>query len=295
MGFVGPAAAQAQIAGKAGAVVDLASYTSREQAVRGIEKLDDYGALVVTPAGTELLMSTAASPQIAGVLTQAFTPVAQKVTDVKPLPASDSVGGSIPGLLEVVVGAGAIAIIDLRRLVPRFKVTKRCGQLPIVFMVGYALVVGLVSTAVAAGFGVGSGTAVLSRVLVLSFVALAVTAASGALVSLLGVTGAAAAAMVFFLVGIPSSGATDPLPMLPSAWKDFGQALPSGAGATLIRKTLYFHDAAIGGQLLVLGLYAGLGLLLFAAANAYAGARRRHTVIPLIQLRRPATASVPVG
>jgi hypothetical protein len=257
--------------------------------------MDDYGALVVTPAGTELLMSTAASPQVAIVLTQAFTPVTQKVTDVKPLPASDSVGGSVPGLLEVVVGAGAIAVIDLRRLVPRFKATTRCGPMPLMFMVGYAFLIGLVSTAVAAGFGVGSGTAVLSRVLVLSFVALAVTAASGALVSLLGVVGAATAGMVFFLVGIPSSGAIDPLPMLPSAWKDFGQALPTGAGATLIRKTLYFHDAVTGGELLVLALYAGLGLLLFAAANAFAGAKRRHTVLPLIRPRRPATAPLPAG
>jgi hypothetical protein len=97
MGYVGPAAAQAQIAQKDGAVVDLVPYSSRAQAVRGIERMDDYGALVVTPAGTELLMSTSASPQVAIVLTQAFTPVTQKVTDVKPLPASDWWAAASPG------------------------------------------------------------------------------------------------------------------------------------------------------------------------------------------------------
>jgi hypothetical protein len=72
-------------------------------------------------------------------------------------------------------------------------------------------------------------------------------------------------------------------------------ALPTGAGATLIRKALYFHDAATGSELLVLALYAGLGLLLFVAANAFAGAKRRHTALPLIRPRRPATAPLPAG
>jgi hypothetical protein len=295
MGYVGPAAIQAQVAHNAGAAVDLAPYGSREQAIRGIEKLDDYGALIVTPAGTELLLSTSASAPVAFVLRQAFAPLTRQVTDVKPLPTSDTVGGSIPALLEVVVGAGAIAVTDLRRLVPGFKVTKRGGHLPLIFMVGYSLVIGIVTTAVAATFGVGSGTGVLSRVFVLSFVTLAVLAASGALVSLLGVAGAATGALVFFLVGIPSSGAIDPLPMIPGGWKDFGEVLPTGAGATLIRKTFYFHDAPTGHEILALALYVVLGLSVFAAANAYAHVRSRHTAVSVTRLRNPAPASLPVA
>src|SRR6187401_2609353 len=66
------------------------------------------------------------------------------------------------------------------------------------------------------------------------------TAVRPGLGSLFGRTGLAIGAGLAVLVGNPLSGLTSAPEMLPAGWGTFGQLLPQGATATLLRSTAYF-------------------------------------------------------
>jgi hypothetical protein len=281
VGYVGPVAQGEQLARKSADSLEVKTYADRGEALRQIEKLDVYGALVVTAQGNEFLKSTAASPQVAATLTTVFVKADPKVTDVTPLPADDSAGGSIAVLVQVAVLAGTIGAVGLGQLVPRYRANVTAGELPLLFTVVYSLCIGMLATAVASGFGVGGGTGFWAKSLALGSITLAVCASVSALVSLIGIAGSAVGGLLFFLLGVPISGATTALPMLPGGWAALGKALPPGAGATLLRKVFYFDNASIGDQVLVLALYAGIGLLVLGIVNAFAGAHRRRSLTGL--------------
>ncbi|MFE5022216.1 hypothetical protein ACFRAO_02510 [Streptomyces sp. NPDC056656] len=277
VGFVGPAAQEQQLAHKGGDALEVRPYEARAAALRHIEKLDVYGALVVTPQGNEFLKSTAASPQVAATLTTLFAQSGARVTDIKPLPSDDSAGGSIAVLVQLAVLAGTIGAVGLGQLVPRYRANVAAGELPLPFTVVYSLCVGML----ASGFGVGAGTGFWAKSLALGVITLAVCASVSALVSVIGIAGSAVGGVLFFLLGVPASGAATAVPMLPGGWAALGQALPPGAGATLLRKVFCFHDASISHQLLVSALYAGIGLLTLGYVNAFAGAHRRRSLTGL--------------
>lgn len=74
----------------------------------------------------------------------------------------------------------------------------------------------------------------------------------------------------FFLFGVPISGATVLPEFMPTAARVFGQALPTGAGAPLVRDSLYFPSSSTTTAVITLSLYAGVGLLLVLVTNALA-------------------------
>ena len=284
--YVGSTTGQEALAGEVGSSLDVLPYATRAAAVLAIRRLDVYGALIVQASGTELLKSTAASPQVASVLTALASTRGGKtatltITELSPLPAADSSGGSLGVMLQVVVLVGIVGALGLGRLVPRYQANWTRGELPVLFLVLYALVVGVGTAAVSRGFGVGENPDFLKLAACLALINLAVTAAISALVSVIGSAGSVIGGLLFFLLGSPSSGAATALPLLPPAWRDVGQALPPGAGATLLRRVLYFPAASIGTQILTLGLYAGIGILVLGAVNLVAGARRRHSLVNL--------------
>jgi hypothetical protein len=57
--------------------------------------------------------------------------------------------------------------------------------------------------------------------------------------SLFGRIGLAVGAAVAVLVGNPLSGLSSAPELLPRGWRAFGQLLPQGANATLLRSTAY--------------------------------------------------------
>ncbi|GIF16621.1 ABC transporter permease [Actinoplanes teichomyceticus] len=285
VGHVGGADSRAALAGTAGDAVKVVSYGSRDAALTGIRRMDVYGAVVVGPGGIELLKSTAASPQVAAALTTLVSTAAgratPKITDVSALPAGDSGGGSVAVLLQVVVLGGTIGAMGLGRLVPRYRSNWARGELPLLFLILYGLCVGAAIAGLAQAFGVGVHLNFGRLALCLALINLAVTASISALVSLVGSAGAAVGGVLYFLLGTPISGATTAGPMMPAFWHHFGQALPPGAGATLLRRVLYFPDAPLGRLLLILGLYAGLGALILGIVNLVAGARHRNSLADL--------------
>lgn len=286
LGYVGTDDGREALARQAGDKLTIVEYSSREAAVTGIGRLDVYGALVTGDTGVELLKSTAASPQVASVLTTlvntAFTgPTTPRISEVSPLPSGDSAGGSMAIMLQVIILGGTIGSVGLGQLVPRYRANFARGELPVIFLVLYGMICGMVVSGIAHAFGVGDHIGFWKLTFSLALINLAATASVAALVSIVGVAGAAVGGLLYFLLGIPISGAGIALPMLPVAWERFGQALPPGAGASLLRRVLYFPDAPVGGPVLTLSLYAGIGAVVLGAVNAVAGAKRRRSLIGL--------------
>lgn len=280
LGYAGDDATRQALATQAGDALEITVYDSRDAALTGISRLDVYGALIVTTAGVELVKSTAASPQVAatltGMISKAFT--GATVTEATPLPSGDSAGGGLGVMLQVVILGGTIGSMGLGRLVPRYRADWVRGELPLVFLVLYALCVGAGIAGLARAFGVGDHVDFVHLTLSLALINLAATASTSALVSLVGAAGGAVGGLLYFLIGAPISGAATAGPLMPVFWHDFGQALPPGAGATLLRRVLYFPDAPLGTPLLTLGLYAGIGALILGTVNLIAGARQRKSL-----------------
>ncbi|MFF5075431.1 hypothetical protein ACFY36_00125 [Actinoplanes sp. NPDC000266] len=286
LGYVGADSTRAALESQAGDALDVKTYGSRADALAGIGRLDVYGALVISGTGVELLKSTAASPQVASVLTglvttafaQAGTPA---VTEVSPLPADDSGGGSIGVMLQVIILGGTIGALGLGQLVPRYRANVARGELPVLFLILYGLCLGAGVAGLARAFGVGTHIHFMELTASLALINLAVTASISAIVSIIGAAGAGVGAVLYFLLGAPISGAATAGPLMPAFWHGFGQALPPGAGATLLRRVLYFPDAPLGTPILTLALYAGVGAVVLGVVNAIAGAQRRKSLTGL--------------
>ena len=85
------------------------------------------------------------------------------------------------------------------------------------------------------------------------------------MVRLLGAAGAGLGALLLVIIGNPLSGIATSPRLLPGPWGEFGQWLPTGAGGTLVRTATYFPEASVWGPLLVLFIWAaiGVGMVLF--------------------------------
>ncbi|SNY24130.1 hypothetical protein [Paractinoplanes atraurantiacus] len=286
LAYVGADNTRMALASQAGDALDIRTYGSRDAAVTAIGRLDVYGALVIGGTGVELLKSTAASPQVAtiltGLVTTAFAPAgAPTITEVSPLPSSDSGGGSIGVMLQVIILGGTIGALGLGQLVPRYRANVARGELPILFLILYGLCLGAGVAGLARAFGVGSHIPFMELTASLALINLAVTASISAIVSIIGAAGAAVGGVLYFLLGAPISGAATAAPLMPAFWHGLGQALPPGAGATLLRRVVYFPDAPLGTPILTLALYAGLGAVVLGIVNAVAGAQRRKSLTGL--------------
>ena len=77
--------------------------------------------------------------------------------------------------------------------------------------------------------------------------------------SLFGRVGLAIGALLALLLGNPLSGLTSAPEMLPSGWGAFGQWLPQGANATLLRSTAFFDGAGATMAIVVLTLLGACG------------------------------------
>ncbi|HKV20090.1 MAG TPA: ABC transporter permease, partial [Mycobacterium sp.] len=80
------------------------------------------------------------------------------------------------------------------------------------------------------------------------------------------------------LLGNPLSGLTSAPELLPSGWGAFGQWLPQGANATLLRSTAFFDGAGATSAVAVLTLWAlaGVTLIVIAAVRDGKGAAVRR-------------------
>jgi hypothetical protein len=222
-----------------------------------IKSREVYGAILVTAAGPEVHVASAAGPAVAQLLTQAAAGLGQNVPvrDVVPVDPDDPRGAGFgAGFLPLAITSLLAGVLIF------FFVPRRTARL--VALGSFAVLAGLAGAAVQVewlGILPGGYLAVAG---VLALFTLAVSSAMTGLAALAGRGGLALGAVVMFLIGNALSGIAAAPELLPQPWGALGQWLPIGAGGTLLRSVAYFDGNGAGSAVTVLSAYAIGGLLL---------------------------------
>ncbi|MFI6652561.1 DUF3533 domain-containing protein [Streptomyces sp. NPDC050529] len=239
-------------------------------------------ALVVAAVGRTdaLLIASAGGPSAGDAATKVLqvvdTAQGRKIVvrDIRPPAAGDSRGlSSFYLVLSWTIG-GYLAASALnmaagsKRPTLRRVLVRLAAMVPYAFVsgIGGAIIVGPVLNCLPGAFWdlVGIGTLVVFASGVVGV----------ALQSLAGTIGLGLTILIFTILGNPSSGGVYPASLLPPFWRAIGQALPPGAGTTVVRNTVYFDGNATTGALWILGAWAFAGLAVAILSAALHGRRR---------------------
>ncbi len=253
------------------AAFDVVTVDDATAARAAIEDRDVYGAVVVSPDGTQLLVASAAGPAVAQLLRSAATELSPDaatvpVEDVVPTDPDDPIGAGLgaavlPLVLTSVAG-GIVAGFVLRRT--RYRLAA---------VTGIAILGGLVAAAVLQYLLGILGGSYVEVAGVLALIIGAVSAAMAGLVALLGRAGAILGVLTMVFIGNPLSAAASAWQMLPQPWGEVGQLLPPGAGVSATRSIAFFDGAAAARPLTVLAIWLLAGLTVLVLG----GLRRRES------------------
>jgi nucleotide-binding universal stress UspA family protein len=278
VGIVGPAAVTSRVehalSSAAPGAFGWRSYPSPAGARTGIAQREVDGALVASGRNLRLLIAQGGGTGPAQVLTRAFGAVAAGsgrhlvVADVvPPLPGDTQALSSFFVVLGVLIPslvAGSGSALAFRRARP---------ALAVAAPVAVAVVIGVVSAAVADGVaGLGNYAAIAGVVALFSLAVAAPTAVLARIWPPL----VTVAVLVFIVFGIPVSGGPANLASFgPAFLRVLDPALPLGVAASVVRNVVYFGGHATAPQLWVLTAWALAGV---------AG------LVAITTLRRPAPA-----
>jgi nucleotide-binding universal stress UspA family protein len=278
VGIVGPAAVTSRVEhaldSAAPGAFGWRSYPSETGARTGIAQREVDGALVASGPNLQLLVAEGGGTGPAQVLTQAFGAVAARsgrhlmVADVvPPLPRDTEALSSFFVVLAVLIpslAAGSGSALAFRRA--------RRG-LAVAAPVAVAVVIGVVSAAVADGIAGLGNYAVIAGIVALFSLAVAAPTAVLARIWPPLVT---VAVLVLIVFGIPVSGGPANLASFgPAFLRVVDPVLPLGVAASVVRNVVYFGGHATALHLWVLAAWALAGI---------AG------LIGVTTLRRPAPA-----
>ena len=218
---------------------------------------DVYGAVVVAPGRTMLLVASAASPVVAQLLEHALARPGTAVVDVRPAPSADPRGAAfaasvLPLVLASIVLGALLAFLARR------------GATQLLLLPGAAVGAGLAADGIVQGWLGVLGGAWWQNAGVLALILLAIAASIVALAGVGGLPGLALAAALMMLVGNPLSAASSAPELMPRPLGTIGQLLPPGAGASALRGTAYFDGAGTTHGLAVLGVWAAVALAVVA-------------------------------
>jgi hypothetical protein len=270
IGAAGPQAASGQVAAimdkQAPGAFEFTYYPGADALNDAIRNRDVYGGIAFGPEGRTLLIATGGSPMIAQMLTQIGTGIAQqsgaqlRVEDVAPPTADDPRGAGLAASALPLTLAGLLPAVALLFALKREVWTRLTAVVVFSGAAGLTIAALLrwVLGSIDANFWGVAGT------LTLGVMATGLTLLG--LGSLFGRIGLALGAATALLVGNPLSGLNSAPELLPSGWGQFGQWLPQGAGATLLRSAAFFDGAGATVPLLVLSCWAVLGLALVILA-----------------------------
>jgi hypothetical protein len=272
LGVAGPAEAigpvEAMLAERKGAF-DVHRYADAAAAMKAIEDREVYGAVVVAPDGQTLFVASAASPTVAGLLTENLAAPQERVMDVVPADPDDPRGAAFASMLLPLVLAGIIAGVIVSLL-------GRPGLKQVGILTATASACGLVTIGMVQGWlGVIEGPWLLNAG-VIALAVLAIASVVAGLNALIGPAGIAFGALLMVFVGNPWSGIASAPELLPKAAGFIGGLLPPGASGNLLRNTAFFDGAGSGGELTVLLVWTLLGL---GAIVAGAAMQRRRTAV----------------
>jgi len=287
IGVAGPAAVAGQIDAQLERNVPggfaVTTYHDEAALRAAILDRDVYGGIAVTPDGPKLVLASGGSPLVAQMLTQVGTGIAQRsgaplqTVDLAPLPQTDPRGtglaaAALPLALAGLLPALVLVLVFPDRVWLRFGATVVFAGLA-AFTI--AAVLRYVFGSIEANFwGVTAG---------LTLGALATGLAVLGLGSLFGRVGLAIGVVGVMLLGNPLSGLASAPEMLPSGWGTFGQLLPQGANATLLRSTAYFDGAGATAAVVVLTCWALAGTVMIVIAalrQRRAGRPRPAAAVP---------------
>lgn len=270
----------------------LDARTAADEAAARKQVLDQkvYSALIVHPAATEdtLLVANARGPVLATAIQQVIAAVESKqgrtlvTEDLVPLAPGDAdglssfylvVGWCVGGYLVASIlgiSAGARPANFSRALI-------RLGVLALysaVAGIGGAVIVGPILNALPGSilglWGVGT------------LLVFAVGVFTMALECLFGIVGIGLAVLLFVVLGNPSAGGVFPPPMIPPFWRAIGPWLPNGAATTVTRSIAYFNGTQITGPLLVLVVWAVVGVVVSLVVTKLRPGREDATQAPLL-------------
>ena len=273
----------------------VTDYPSADALKAGIERREVYGGVDISGYQPRLYVASAAGPAAASLLRTTYAAVVQQqataaladwakqgakmpvaqaqilatppaVIDVVPLPADDTNGVSLGFLAQALALGGTVASMGLGRLIPRARRSWRRGIAHVTTLVAYAIGSAVAVLWSMGWFGVGREAGRWEMLAIFSLISLAITASTAGAVALLGPPGALVGAL-YFTLGTVISGASILPEFLPAFGRRVGENLPTGAGVQALRDNLYFPAAPIGGHLIVLALYAGIGSLIVLVTN----------------------------
>jgi hypothetical protein len=271
LGLVGPAPVtsgmKTQLQTHAPGAFDLRTYASEADATTAIRNRDIYGAIVVSPSGTRLLVASAANALVAQALTQELLPAltsaqapATTVVDVVPAAAKDPHGLVLGAAVLPLVLAGVLTAL----LIVLFSAP---GLAQILALVAASSLGGLAADLIAQGWLGALDGNWLANTGVFTLTILAIAGGLAGLGALFGRAGLALGVVLLVFVGNPFSGVATGPALLPKAIAVLGQLLPPGAGGNLLRSTAFFGGNGGGGSLAVLSvwIFLGLGAVILAA------------------------------
>lgn len=297
VGIVGPATVTSRVEhaldSAAPGAFGWRSYPSQAGARTGITQRAVDGALVASGHDLRLLVAQGGGTGPAQVLTQAFGTVAARsgrplvVADVvPPLPGDTEALSSFFVVLAVLIpslAAGSGSALAFRRARP---------ALAVAAPVAVAIVIGVVSAAVADGIaGLGNYAAIAG---VAALFSLAVAAPTAVLARIWPPL-VTVAVLVFIVFGIPVSGGPANLTSFgPAFLRVLDPVLPLGVAASAARNVVYFGGHATGLSLWVLTAWALAGVLGLILVTALRRPARALTepVMPALVPAGPRPASL---
>lgn len=273
IGVAGPQAAGGQVAETleqhAPGAFDV-TYFPGDTALRdAVADREVYGGLVLPGqpgSAPTMVIATTASPAVAQLLTQLGTTLGQRlgvpvgVEDLAPPTVEDPRGAGLAASALPITLAGILPAIALVLLFPGRPGTQLAAgaafaavsALTLAVLMRYVLnTIDQNFWGVTAALMLGIGAALLFLL---------------GLGALFGRVGLATGAVLALLIGNPLSGLTSAPEMLPAGWGDFGQLLPQGAAATLLRSAAAFGGAGSSTAIVVLSCWALAGIALTGAA-----------------------------
>lgn len=270
IGAAGPQAAGSQVAAtmeqRAPGAFSFTYYPSENALREAIRNRDVYGGIAFGPDGPTLLTATGASPMIAQMLTQIGTGIAQQsgtqlhVVDLAPPTADDPRGAGLAASALPITLAGLLPAIALVFALKREVWTRFAATVIFAGVAGLSIAALLrwVLGSIDANFWGVTGA------LTLGVLATGLTLLG--LGSLFGRVGLALGALAALLVGNPLSGLNSAPELLPRGWGQFGQFLPQGANATLLRSAAFFDGAGGAVPVIVLTCWVAVGTALVVLA-----------------------------
>ncbi|MGK5684763.1 hypothetical protein [Actinoplanes sp. URMC 104] len=311
VGLVSPAVERAEVAAllTERGYFRVTDYATSDDLQIAIKRRDVYGGVDITGAQPHLYTASAAGPSAANLLRTTFTSVVQQqtaatlaslarqgsritvaraqqlntpppITDVVPLPDDDVNGVSLGFLTQALALGGTVASMGLGRLIPRTRRSWRRGIAHVSTLVLYAVASAAVVLWSMTWFGVGVTADRGEMLAIFSLISLAITASTAGAVAIFGPPGALIGAM-YFTLGTVISGASILPEFLPPFGRYLGVNLPTGAGVQAVRDNLYFPAAEIRSHLIVLGLYAGVGVIVVLVTNMLPNRRNRTSEVEL--------------